>query len=182
MLASVAVLARLTAVAVAGCCLLPAAAHAGYKDVIRDCSEHDALTRTYTQREYREALAHMPTNLKEYSDCADIIHRAQLAAAGRKKDDKDAGAGSSGAAPPAPPTAAETADAQKQVVDASRDRSAVDVAGDRVSPGSLAYRDFGSVSRLPGPLMVVALLIVGAALMLAALAVRGRVGRRHPRT
>lgn len=185
MLASAPVLRRLTALAVAGCCLVPVSALASGKDVIADCSAHDGLTRTYTQKEYRDALAHMPTDVKEYSDCADIIHRAQIAAAGASKGDTGGGGGGGGGSstPPAPATPEETAAAQQQVDQAARDgRADLEIAGDNVRPGSLAYQDFGSVSRLPGPLMAVALLIVGAALGLGAIAVRSRVGQRRPGT
>ena len=71
-----------------------ASAEASGRDVLRDCADDEVLSRTYTQREYREALSKLATDSSEYSDCENVIRRAQLQqAAGR---DRDAGGSGSG--------------------------------------------------------------------------------------
>ena len=54
------------------------AALASGKDVIIDCNDNGRLTKDYTQKEYRDALANMPADIKQYTDCENIIRRAQL--------------------------------------------------------------------------------------------------------
>jgi hypothetical protein len=44
--------------------------------VLADCNAHDALTKSYTVTELRNALATMPASMKEYTDCPDVISRA----------------------------------------------------------------------------------------------------------
>lgn len=67
-------------------------AHASASDVLRDCTDDGRLQRTYTQQELRQALATMPSDVDEYTDCRDVIRAAQLAGAGGS----DGGAGSAG--------------------------------------------------------------------------------------
>ena len=51
------------------------------KTVINDCSDDEVLSKTYTQKEYRDALAQLPADADQYGNCRDIIARAQDAAA-----------------------------------------------------------------------------------------------------
>jgi hypothetical protein len=61
---------------------LPAMAQAASPaDVIRDCTLDGKLDRTYTQKELRRALAAIPSDVDEYTNCRDVISNAQLAAA-----------------------------------------------------------------------------------------------------
>src|SRR3954468_4538273 len=60
---------------------LPAAAQASGDDVISDCTKHGTLTRTYPQKDYKNALAHLPADVDEYGDCRNVIRDAQLAGA-----------------------------------------------------------------------------------------------------
>src|SRR3954447_24626858 len=60
--------------------LLPAAAaHAGAAQVIRDCTDDGVLSGRYTQKELRSAIANLPSDVDEYTNCRDIIRAAQLA-------------------------------------------------------------------------------------------------------
>jgi hypothetical protein len=60
------------------CALLAAPAWAGSGDaVIRDCAQHGKLTRTYTQAQYADALANLPADLDEYSNCRQVISAAK---------------------------------------------------------------------------------------------------------
>jgi hypothetical protein len=75
--------------------LVPAAsAMASGRDVLRDCADDEVLSKTYTQREYREALEQLATDSSEYSDCETVIRRAQLdQAAGRDRESGNGGGG-----------------------------------------------------------------------------------------
>jgi hypothetical protein len=62
---------------------LPAAsAAAGLSPPVADCNTHAALTRQYTVAQLRNALATMPADIKEYTNCPDVIQRALLAQLG----------------------------------------------------------------------------------------------------
>ena len=66
------------AVVLAGCPV--ASASAG--QVITDCNSHGQLTRSYSTGELRSALASLPADVKEYTNCYDVIQRALLAQVG----------------------------------------------------------------------------------------------------
>ncbi|UGS38843.1 hypothetical protein [Capillimicrobium parvum] len=59
--------------------LLPAAAaHASAAQVIRDCTDDGVLSGSYSQKELRSALANLPSDVDEYTNCRDVIRAAQL--------------------------------------------------------------------------------------------------------
>lgn len=183
-------LRRLIAVAVAFCCVVPATANASYLDVIRDCTDNGQMDKTYTQKEYRDALSRMSTDAAQYYGCPAIIKRAQRAQASASSNNDDNGnngnngsaggaGGGGGGGTTSGPTPDETARAGEDV-EAARLGGASDqrVADVDVRPGELAYRDFGAVSKLPTPLLVLAFLLLGAAIAVAAYLLRGLVGSR----
>jgi len=167
---------------------LSSAAHASVADVIRDC-QSGQLSKTYTAKEIADALAHLPADVDEYSDCRDVLRRAQLRAAsgGSSKNNgggpttagggggttgggtgPTGGDGSGGGTPNAaasvdPLTSAtpqERASFQKAVEAGS---APVTLDGGPVTPGSLGGAKSSGLSDLPTPLLVVlALLAVGA--------------------
>ena len=49
--------------------------------IIRECLLKDSVSGGYTAQDYQYALAHLPTDVTEYSDCQNVIRRAELAAA-----------------------------------------------------------------------------------------------------
>jgi len=57
-----------------------AAASASPSAVITDCREHGKLTQTYTIAALRDALATMPADIAQYTDCQDVIQMALNAA------------------------------------------------------------------------------------------------------
>jgi len=74
--------------------LVPAAhALASGLDVIRDCTDDEVMSKTYTQKEYRDALRQFAADGDQYGNCRDVIRRAQAAAlaGGKKKDAGGAG-------------------------------------------------------------------------------------------
>jgi hypothetical protein len=46
---------------------------------ISDCNDHAQLTRYYSPSVLRQALATMPADVKEYTDCYDVIERQLFA-------------------------------------------------------------------------------------------------------
>ncbi|MGI8624130.1 MAG: hypothetical protein ACR2NB_11755, partial [Solirubrobacteraceae bacterium] len=63
---------------------VPSVALASTSDVIHVDCQDGRIDGTYTQKQYRDALRTIQTALDEYSDCRDVIRRAQLAAAGKR--------------------------------------------------------------------------------------------------
>lgn len=178
------------------------AAHASGLSVIRDCTFDEVMSKTYTQREYRDALRELASDSDQYNNCRDVIRRAQSAAlAGRRKPasngsdgggsssggttgrsgGSDGGAGAIGSAP-----------AAKQLDEATKlERSAVERA--RTVPGGVVSLDNRSVdpakvgtvprvsqvSDLPTPLVVLLALLLAATLALAAARIRRLVHARR---
>src|SRR5919108_4959871 len=58
----------------------PARADVG-ATIIERCTHGQSLSG-FRQQDYRRALQELPAEVEEYSDCANLIRRAQLAAAG----------------------------------------------------------------------------------------------------
>ncbi len=88
---------RVLPLIVAVAALLPAAAaHASGAAVIRDCTLDGKLDKSYSQKELRQALASIPSDVDEYTDCRDVIRAAQLAAA--TGGGSNGGSGTSGGA------------------------------------------------------------------------------------
>jgi hypothetical protein len=167
-------LRRLTAAAVAtSCLLLPvSSALASGSDVIRDCNDNGHLTKSYSQKEYRDALAQMPADIRQYTDCESVIRRAQLGLA------NSTGGTASVQNPFGDATPEETAAAQKDIATAKASGGAKQrIAGALVTPGTLAYTKLSSVSELPTPLLVLVVLIVLGTLGFAVNLVRQRRGR-----
>jgi hypothetical protein len=76
--------------------LVPAAsAWASGRDVLRDCADDEVLSKSYTQKEYRDALSELATDSSEYSDCETVIRRAQLQQAAGSPKKQSGGGGTS---------------------------------------------------------------------------------------
>src|SRR4051794_7129173 len=73
---------RLLITAVLGCLLLPAAAWASGNAVIKDCTDDGVIQGHYSQQDYKDALNNLPTDVDEYTDCRDVIKRAQTGGTG----------------------------------------------------------------------------------------------------
>jgi hypothetical protein len=170
-------LRRLTAVAavVTSCMALQAGtALASGQDVIIDCNDHGRLTKDYTQDEYRNALANLPADVKQYTDCENIIRRAQL---GRR------GTGEAIASNPyANSTPEEVAQAKAEI---ARYKQAggkpLKIGRSVVTPGSLAFTKVSAAtSELPTLLLVLLALIVLGTAGFAAQVVHSRRHGREP--
>jgi hypothetical protein len=74
-----------------------ASAANNYHDAIRDCNDDGVLQGRYTVHTLEQARHHLPTSLREYSDCDSVLARAIAAAA-------KPGSGGTGGGNTAPPT------------------------------------------------------------------------------
>src|SRR6266511_3586074 len=77
-------LPRMVALGVLGALVLPAHAGASGADVIADCTKHGTLTKRYSQKEYKQALASLPADIEEYGNCRNVIRNAQLGGASKR--------------------------------------------------------------------------------------------------
>jgi hypothetical protein len=174
--------------------LVPAVAQAGSRaDMYRDCQD-GRIDGKYTQKQFSDALANVPTDVDEYTDCRDVIRRAQLAAAGGGGSKSGSGGtgggatgggGTGGSGTTAPATRADplAAASPKERAAVERTRAAesapVEVAGRLIAPAPLGYGAHGSVSDIPTPLLVVLILLAASALAGGGIWLRSRVVARR---
>jgi hypothetical protein len=127
--------------------------------IIERCTHGESLSG-FSQNGYREALKHMPTEVTEYSDCANEIRKAELAAAGGT----EGGAGASSSNVPLPLSPSE----RKAVLGARRHGAApVRIDGHTVKPG-VVHADVASVtSTLPSSLLAILALMLAGGLAVA---------------
>jgi hypothetical protein len=179
----------------------PAAAHASGSAVVRDCTDDGRLSKSYSQKDYADALKNIPTDVDEYTDCRDVIRRAQLGGAGGSHGGGHGGsgggtAGGGGGATGGGPSASggAPATAQDALSGASPDEIAaidrarqgagtepVRVGNASLTPHDLSSNDLSSLSDVPTPLLVALALLCGACLAGAASVIVNRVrARRSP--
>ncbi len=156
--------------AVSLCLMLiaPAGASASYKALLgQACGAKGEVTGSFTQAEYQQALANIPADADQYTDCRAILLAAQLAAAG----------GSSVVAPAAAAASLATATPAEQKVISDAVTGAVnsdptakvgDVVVDPAAFGTAASVS-AALNTLPLPLTItLALIGVGALAALGA--------------
>jgi cobalamin biosynthesis Mg chelatase CobN len=163
------------------------------RDVINDCTDDEVLSKTYTQKEYRDALAKLPADADQYGNCRDIIARAQesnVTKGGSKKDGSSPGAAASaggggpgGQAPTAVPQSSKPASEQLAAATADDRAAAAAAAKDsalpEVSAADVAAAPGDSSSDLPTPILVLLALLLAGALALAVVRVRSLVHTRR---
>jgi hypothetical protein len=69
------VLALVCALAMVAPMVAAAASSGTAAQAISDCNDHSTLTQYYSPSVLRQALAQMPGDVKEYTDCYDVIER-----------------------------------------------------------------------------------------------------------
>jgi hypothetical protein len=160
---------------------------ADYHAAIRDCNDDGVLQGHYSLHTLRQARAHLPASLREYSDCADVLARA-IAAAGRPGSGGSAGGGS---APPLGNPALTTGSGaiapniqQKQALEQQARQSTKDVppsdvtvGGEKVVPGTAGLSNAAvhtSPNDLPAPLLILLIALGATAALATALVMRQR--------
>jgi hypothetical protein len=147
-----------------------ASADTGTK-IIERCTHGQSLGG-FSQQAYRRALAELPTEVEEYSDCANLIRRAQLAAAG--------GGTGSGGAGSAPAVATALSPSERSALNKVPKSGAkpLSIGGQSVHPG-VVHADIASAfSSLPDPLLAMLAFLLACALALGGRAI-GRSVRAH---
>jgi len=165
------------------------AAHASGRDVIRDCTDDEILSKTYTQAEYKQALSQLASDADQYGNCRSVIKRAQLAAlrdARPKRDTSSNGGGTPGGGSrgrksrgfgnaPAGEQLKSATDEERRAVDAGRGSAGkpVNLRGVAVAPG------VGNNGDIPAALLVLLVLVLAGALALGAIRIRALVLARR---
>lgn len=177
-------------VAAALALLLPGVAAADQgAAVIQDCLDHSRITGHYSQKAYNEALAELPADVSEYSDCPNLIRQARLAAAagraagggGSGRGGAGGGGGGASAAGAGPAAASFSATERRAVADASRrGGEALNLAGQVVRPGVVHANVASAVNSLPTPLLALLCALAAGALVSVGGAIRNRVRARRP--
>lgn len=161
----------------------PSSALASPAQVISDCADDGALSRTYSNSDLQKARDNLPTDLAEYSDCKQIIGAAITGGSdkGQGRGSPGQGVGGAGAADPGE-AAARAKDAEDLEALASGAGSGsgggpkVQVGEESVEPGTNGLFDVSSASnQLPTPLLISLIAIGLLALAGGLVALRGRV-------
>jgi hypothetical protein len=157
----------------------PAQADVGEKIILR-CTHGESLNG-FTQKDYNKALKELETSLEEYSGCANLIHQAQLAAAGSVGGSGGGGGGgSSSGGGSTPVTAPATPAEQRELNRAANIGSAPLKVGNQViQPGVVHANIASAFSSLPDPLLAVLIFLLACALTLVGGVIRDRVRNRH---
>jgi len=156
-----ALLAVLLALACLAASASVAVADTGTK-IIDRCTHGQSLSG-FSQKDYRRALAELPTEVEEYSDCANLIRHAQLAAAGGGGGGGGlAGGGGSPLATPISPAE------QSSLAGASKASSGpLRIGGTKVQPGVINANVSSAFSSLPASLLAVLAFLLACAAALS---------------
>jgi hypothetical protein len=142
--------------------LLAAAASADTGAKIIERCTHGQSLGGFSQKDYRRALAELPTEVEEYSDCGNLIRRAQLAAL-------NGGGGGGGPSTPATPL---TPSEQSAVARAPKSGGApLTVGSQQVSPGVIHANVSSALSSLPDPLLAMLAFLLACAAALGGRAI-----------
>jgi hypothetical protein len=170
--------------ALAALCLLAVAApvaHADWRAVVRECYNTGDLKGNYSTKDLKDARRNLPSDIREYSDCEDLINAA-LAAAARNRG-QSGGGGTDFPANPALTTPSgaiaadqEDFDALSRATDPKTRPDAppeVQIADSKISPttgGLLGAARNAEANSLPLPL-ILSLAVLAAMAAVGALAV-----------
>jgi hypothetical protein len=155
----------LTVLALSGVSAVAAAPALGDASaVLSDCNTNGTLTRQHSRVDLRAALNSMPADVKEYTDCFDVINRALLAGASAASN----GRGSSGGGPGQNAPTSVGAPSSGQVA----------LTGATVRPGATGVNSSSDSTSLPAPLIVLLVLLGLAALSGGGVEIRRRVVAR----
>jgi hypothetical protein len=145
------------------------------KKILETCSE-GGIPRGYSQQAYEQALKRMPPELSEYSDCSDLIHKAELAAATGGRGGGAGGASGASAATVAPPTPSE----QHELERATHFGGVpVKIGKDAIHPGVVHVDIASALGTLPTPLLTLLAFLLACALWMLGRTVYARVRKPH---
>ncbi|HXP28930.1 MAG TPA: hypothetical protein VN804_04190 [Solirubrobacteraceae bacterium] len=153
-------LAVATLAALLLCVCLTSAAHADAGEKIIERCTHGQSLSGFSQQDYRRALQELPTEVEEYSDCGNLIRRAQLTAAGHGS--------SSGGRETTLPTPTPLQPKEQRALKAlpKTGARARRIGGTLVRPGVVHSSVASAFSSLPAPLLAVLAFLLACALAL----------------
>ncbi len=178
------------------CLLAPASSFASTASegnrVIRDCSSDGEINGKYSQGAYDYARKHIPSDLAEYTNCADAIRQAQAAAAAGKGGGGGGGGGGTGGGftggaigggfdVPATPYTGSVSPAERSAIQRAQGAgNAVSIGGGApVTPGGPGITASSVTRALPAPLLTLLVLLGLGAAGGASVAIRTRVLSRR---
>ena len=187
------ILLAIAALALVGALAPPA--FASYQDVIRECYDRGELPPgKYSRHELLQARRHLRSDIREYSDCEDLINAALAYRRPSGGGGASPGGGTGGYNPPPDPnlttpsgavaSSKQDYDALNQATDTSKRRSApprVSVAGRELAPstgGVIAAANRNDSHTVPLPLLLALASLAG----LVALAIASLLRRHWPVT
>jgi hypothetical protein len=148
----------------------PAQADVG-EEIIRRCTHAESL-RGFSQAAYRQALKELSAGTEEYSNCAQLMRQAQLAAAGTRRG----GGSGGGTATPTASGAAPTPSEQRAIAHASSAGAApLQIGAQTIHPG-VGHADIASaLNSLPTPLLATVAFLTICLLAAAGSGIRNRI-------
>lgn len=141
------------------------------EQIIRRCTHGQSLSG-FSQEAYKRALKEMSAGTEEYSNCGQLIRRAQLEAAG-------AGQGSSGATATAAAIAATPQEHAAIARAPLAGASPVRVDGATIHPGVVPVNVSSAFSTLPTPLYATVAFLALCLLLAAGAVIRKRMRARR---
>jgi len=166
--------------------------------VIRDCTDDGVLQGHYSQKDLRDALSSIPSDVDEYTNCRQVIRSAAFGGAGGKGGGKGGGGGGgnaggefggfqapqSGTDPLKTASPAEKSAVSKATKEGGKpvrlsDAQGKPIGGTLIKPSQVARRTGPGTTDVPTPLLIVAVLLALAALAAAAPTFRHRVVPRR---
>ncbi|MGO9249581.1 MAG: hypothetical protein ACLQQB_01430 [Solirubrobacteraceae bacterium] len=161
--------------ALAALMTIAAPAQADTAEKIIDRCTHGESLGGFSQKAYSEALKDLSAGTEEYSNCAQLIRQAQLAAAGNGHGSGSGGAGTT----PATAAVAATPAEQRAISRApSAGAAPVQVGGQAIHPGVVHVDVVSALSSLPTPLLATIAFLLLCLLLAAGSGIRNRV-RAH---
>lgn len=156
------------------------ASSSAIRKAIYDECQTGTIKGTFSQGDYADALRNIQTDLDEYTDCRDVIRRAQLRAAGTKRSSSNmsdgtsaAGGGAGGGMTPPFTTSADSGGTAAQILAAASpaEQAAVSkaseqsgdapvlIGGESISPNTAGLSPAGAANVIPTSLIVVLVLL-----------------------
>jgi hypothetical protein len=146
----------------------PASADVG-ETIIQRCTHGQSLAG-FSQSAYRQALKELSADAEEYTDCAQLIRQAQLAAA----------SGRSGAVAGLVPIPATPAEQRAIAQAAHAGAGPVTVGNQVIHPGVVRSNIASAISSLPTPLLATTAFLLACLIALAGGVLRNRIRARRP--
>jgi hypothetical protein len=140
--------------------------------VIRDCTANGKITQHHSQRELRDALANLPADIEEYSNCRQLIRQALLGSGRGGGGSGSGGSSGGGATVQAPPSPVEQR-ALRQAV--KHGVVPVHIGSETLTPGASPFGRRGFTNSLPTPLTLLLAALAAACLVGVSLGLRRAV-------